>query len=53
MGSADAIAALQSDGNVSVQRIEGFGYGFLTRTAVIPLEAMGGPSVTSGGVIIP
>lgn len=50
-GTSDAIAALQSDANVSVHHTQGIGYGFLIQTAIPPFFA--GPNVTKGVVILP
>lgn len=47
-----AIAALQSDANVTVHRKGDIGYIFLSQTAVIP-PFLGGPNVTRGVVIMP
>jgi len=51
-GSPEAIAALQSDGNVTINRIPGIGYGFLGPTGVAP-PFVGGPNVTRGLVLMP
>ena len=51
-GNSDAIAALQSDVNVTVHRSRGIGYGFVGPVGVVP-PFLGGPNVTRGVVIMP
>ncbi|KAG0599074.1 hypothetical protein M758_12G125500 [Ceratodon purpureus] len=50
--TSDAISALQSDGNVTVQHSPGIGYGFLGLKEDLPFLG-GGGNVTRGVVIVP
>ena len=57
LGSSDAMAALQSNDNITVQHMEGVGYAFVISPALVISLAIpgyaGGPNLTRGVVIFP